>query len=87
MRTSRQNVFARYQRSEQALVLALVEMVIQDVSTRKISAIMEDLCGDEFSKSTVSDLCTRQDPIVADYMDKRQKQSLGWSMDVTMLRR
>jgi putative transposase len=57
-------LFARYQRSEQALVLALVEMVIQGVSTRKISAITEELCGTEFSKSTVSDLCKRLDPLV-----------------------
>jgi transposase-like protein len=57
-------LFARYQRSEQALLLALVEMVIQGVSTRKITAITEELCGAEFSKSTVSDLCKRLDPIV-----------------------
>ncbi|EJY54500.1 transposase mutator type [Alicyclobacillus hesperidum URH17-3-68] len=57
-------LFARYQRSEQALLLALVEMVIQGVSTRKIAAITEELCGTEFSKSTVSELCKRLDPIV-----------------------
>lgn len=39
-------------------------MVIQGVSTRKIAAIMDELCGTEFSKSTVSDLCKRVDPIV-----------------------
>src|SRR5690606_37305574 len=48
-------MFARYQRSEQALVLALMEMVINGVSTRKVSQITEELCGTEFSKSTVSD--------------------------------
>jgi len=57
-------LFARYQRSEQALVLALMEMVVNGVSTRKISAITEELCGTEFSKSTVSGLCKRLDPIV-----------------------
>lgn len=57
-------LFARYQRSEQALLLALVEMVVNGVSTRKITAITEELCGAEFSKSTVSDLCKRLDPIV-----------------------
>jgi len=57
-------LFARYQRSEQALLLALVEMVINGVSTRKIAAITEELCGAEFSKSTVSELCKRLDPIV-----------------------
>ena len=51
------DIFKRYQRSEQAFVLALMEMVVQGVSTRKVSAITEELCGASFSKSTVSDLC------------------------------
>lgn len=58
------DLFARYQRSEQALVLAMMEMVVNGVSTRKVSQITEELCGAEFSKSTVSDLCKRLDPIV-----------------------
>ncbi len=57
-------LFIRYQRSEQALMLSLMEMVIQGVSTRKVSAITEELCGAEFSKSTVSDLCRRLDPLI-----------------------
>lgn len=57
-------MFARYQRSEQALVLALMEMVVNGVSTRKISRITEELCGTEFSKSTVSELCKKLDPVV-----------------------
>ncbi len=47
-------VFERYQRSEKALVSALSEMYIQGVSTRKVKAITEQLCGHEFSASTVS---------------------------------
>jgi putative transposase len=58
------DLFARYQRSEQALVLALMEMVVNGVSTRKITAITEELCGTEFSQSTVSALYQRLDPIV-----------------------
>lgn len=50
-------LFARYQRSEQALVLALMEMVVNGVSTRKVTRITEELCGSSFSKSTVSRLC------------------------------
>lgn len=57
-------LFARYQRSEQALLLAMMEMVVNGVSTRKVSQVTEELCGTEFSKSTVSDLCKRLDPIV-----------------------
>jgi putative transposase len=52
---------ARYQRSEQALVLALMEMVLNGVSTRKVTAITEELCGTRFSRSTVSQLCTALD--------------------------
>ena len=58
------DLFFRYQRSEQALVLALLEMVVNGVSTRKVAKITDELCGTELSKSTVSDLCKRLDPIV-----------------------
>ena len=54
-------IFQRYQRSEQALVLALMEMVVNGVSTRKVARITEELCGTSFSKSTVSRLCTALD--------------------------
>jgi transposase-like protein len=49
-------IFERYQRTEKALVLALMEMVVNGVSTRKVRNITEELCGHEFSKSTVSEL-------------------------------
>ncbi|MDI3476942.1 MAG: putative transposase [Thermoanaerobacterium sp.] len=57
-------LFMRYQRSEQALVLAMMEMVINGVSTRKIESITEELCGKKFSKSTISTLCKNLDPMV-----------------------
>jgi len=57
-------LFERYQRSEQALTLAMMEMVVNGVSTRKVAAITEELCGKTFSKSTVSALCANLDPIV-----------------------
>lgn len=47
-------LFKRYQRSEQALLLTMMEMVIQGVSTRNVQAVTEELCGTSFSKSTVS---------------------------------
>jgi putative transposase len=47
-------LFERYQRSEKALVSALAEMYVQGVSTRKVKAITEELCGHEFSASTIS---------------------------------
>jgi len=62
------DLFRRYQRSEQALVLAMMEMVnvdlmrsTQGVSTRKVTKITEELCGTAFSKSTVSRLCEELD--------------------------
>jgi putative transposase len=54
-------LFARYQRTEQALVLTLMEMYVQGVSTRKVAAITEQLCGTGFSKSQVSALAGRLD--------------------------
>lgn len=58
------DIFKRYQRSEQALVLSLMEMYLQGVSTRKVTKITEELCGVSFSKSMVSQLCTRLDAVV-----------------------
>jgi len=42
-------LFERYQRSERALVAALAEMYVQGVSTRKVKAITEELCGHSFA--------------------------------------
>jgi putative transposase len=41
-------------RSERALVLALAEMYVQGVSTRKVAAITERLCGTQVSATQVS---------------------------------
>src|SRR5215212_2521625 len=49
-------LFTRYQRNEKALVLALMEMYVEGVSTRKVKEITEKLCGTLFSKSLVSSL-------------------------------
>jgi transposase-like protein len=64
-------IFKRYQRSEQAFVLALMEMVVQGVSTRKVAAITEELCGASFSKSTVSALCVGLDARVRAFNERR----------------
>src|SRR5690606_7633464 len=63
-------LFERYQRSEQALLLAMMEMVINGVSTRKVRRITEELCGTSFSKSTVSELCKALDPIVREWNER-----------------
>jgi|TARA_B100002003_G_C14095093_1_gene526725 transposase-like protein len=49
-------LFEKYQRNEKALVLAIIEMYVQGVSTRKVKKITEELCGLEISKSQVSSL-------------------------------
>ena len=49
-------LFARYQRNEKALCLALMEMYVEGVSTRKVKEVTEELCGTSFSKSLVSSL-------------------------------
>jgi len=41
-------------RSERALLMALAEMYVQGVSTRKVAAITERLCGTQISASQVS---------------------------------
>jgi transposase-like protein len=38
-------LFARLKRGEQALLVTLVEMVVQDVSARTVSAVVAELCG------------------------------------------
>lgn len=58
-------VFARYQRTEKALVLSLMEMYLQGVSTRKVREITEALCGTAFSKSQVSRLASTLDTDLA----------------------
>jgi len=54
-------VFEQYQRSEKALVGALAQMYVQGVSTRKVAAITEELCGHEFSASSISAITARLD--------------------------
>lgn len=60
-------VFENYSRSEAALVAGMAEMVVNGVSTRKVSKVMEELCGTSFSKSTVSDVCKDLDKAVHEF--------------------
>lgn len=55
-------LFDNYKRSEAALINTMVEMVINGVSTRKVSRVIEQLCGTEISKSFVSEACKQLDP-------------------------
>jgi putative transposase len=73
-------LFMRYQRSEQALVLAMMEMVINGVSTRKVESITEELCGKKFSKSTISTLCKNLDPMVNAFRTRSLKSHYPFLM-------
>lgn len=65
------DIFSRYRRGEQAFVLGLMEMVVNGVSTRKVSEITESLCGTSFSKSTVSRLAMNLDSRVNAFLSRR----------------
>jgi putative transposase len=64
-------LFARYQRNEKALCLALMEMYVEGVSTRKVKDITEALCGTSFSKSLVSSLAGSLDAELRAWRERR----------------
>lgn len=57
-------VFEKYKRCDKAFVLSMLEMVVNGVSTRKVTNIVEELCGENVSKSFVSSLTAKLDPMV-----------------------
>ena len=63
-------VFDNYCRSESALITTMAEMVVNGVSTRKVSLVMETLCGKSFSKSTVSEACKQLDENVKEFRER-----------------
>lgn len=63
-------VFENYSRSEAALIASMAEMVINGVATRKVSRIMETLCGTSYSKSTVSEVCKDLDEKVKEFRER-----------------
>ena len=63
-------VFDNYSRSEAALVAGMAEMVVNGVSTRKVSKVMETLCGTSFSKSAVSDVCKDLETAVKEFQTR-----------------
>jgi putative transposase len=64
-------LFERYQRSEQALVASLAEMYVQGVSTRKVKAVTEELCGHAFSASAISAINKRLDEGLSAFARRR----------------
>jgi putative transposase len=71
-------LFERYQRSEKALVAALAQMYVQGVSTRKVKAITEELCGHSFSASTISEATARLDETLKAFFTRRLEEAFAY---------
>ncbi|MDX5018563.1 transposase, partial [Streptococcus suis] len=56
--------------NEKALLASMLEMYISGVSTRKVSQIVEELCGKSVSKSFVSSLTAQLDPMVSEWQNR-----------------
>lgn len=76
-------IFDNYSRSEAALIASMAEMVVNGVSTRKVSKVMETLCGTSFSKSTVSEVCKDLDKAVAAFRSRPLSEYPYLSVDAT----
>lgn len=57
-------------RSERALTMTLAEMYVQGVSTRKVKAITETLCGVEISAAQVSRATAQLDAILQEWRER-----------------
>jgi transposase-like protein len=68
-------LFERYQRSEKALVGTLAEMYVQGVSTRKVKAVTEALCGHSFSASSISTINKSLDDGLKAFAERRLSES------------
>ena len=80
-------IFDNYKRSEAALVSSMAEMVINGVSTRKVSRVVETLCGVEYSKSMVSEVCKELDSSVNEFKNRRLTKSYPFLLvDATYLK-
>ena len=73
-------LFERYQRSEKALVGALAEMYVQGVSTRKVKAVTEALCGHEFSASSISQINKSLDEALTAFANRRLSERIDYPL-------
>lgn len=64
------SLFERYQRSDKAFVLAIMEMYLKGVSTRKVADITERLCGKSFSSQQVSRLARELDDRISEWSSR-----------------
>ncbi len=71
-------LFERYQRAEKALVASLIEMYVQGVSTRKVKAVTEELCGHEFSASSISAVVKTLDEKLKAFAERRLAEAFPY---------
>jgi len=67
------SMFARWQRSERALLIACAEMYFQGVSTRKVQNVLEQMCAGEISSATVSRIASELDEKLSDFRRRSLK--------------
>jgi transposase-like protein len=65
------SMFARWQRSERALLVACGEMYFQGVSTRNVQKVLQEMCGLEVSAATVSRVAAELDEKLLAFRDRR----------------
>ena len=65
------SMFARWQRSERALLVACGEMYFQGVSTRNVRDVLEAMCGGDVSAMTVSRVAQEVDERLSAFRDRR----------------
>lgn len=73
-------LFERYSRAEKALVTSMMEMYVQGVSTRKVKAITEELCGHSFSASAISRLNAGLDEQLDAFANRRLEEEYVYVM-------
>jgi transposase-like protein len=69
------SMFAKWQRSERALMVACAEMYFQGVSTRNVREVLEMMCGGEISSMTVSRVAQELDEKLESFRQRRLDQA------------
>lgn len=71
------SLFARWQRSERALLVACAEMYYMGVSTRKVGDVLEKMSGFSLSAATVSQVASELDTKLEEFRN-RSLQETSW---------
>jgi transposase-like protein len=71
-------MFARWQRSERALLVACSEMYFQGVSTRNVQNVLQEMCELELSSTTVSRVAAELDEKLSAFTERRLDHT-GWA--------